>query len=103
MEALWQGIDNLASWPVLVAILIGSVGGLAIGAVPGIGPAIAIAIHTAGAIGKLFSEKSSLERIKLKTVLSGLGYLKTDDARVGLIQAVLMSRTDSFIATLSMT
>ncbi|MEO1779793.1 MAG: tripartite tricarboxylate transporter permease, partial [Pseudomonadota bacterium] len=44
MEALWQGIDNLASWPVLVAILIGSVGGLAIGAVPGIGPAIAIAI-----------------------------------------------------------
>ena len=44
MEALWQGIDNLASWPVLVAILIGSVGGVAIGAVPGIGPAIAIAI-----------------------------------------------------------
>ncbi|MEL6807056.1 MAG: tripartite tricarboxylate transporter permease, partial [Pseudomonadota bacterium] len=44
MEALWAGIDNLASWPVLAAILIGSVGGLAIGAVPGIGPAIAIAI-----------------------------------------------------------
>ncbi|MEL6618431.1 MAG: tripartite tricarboxylate transporter permease [Pseudomonadota bacterium] len=44
MEAFWQGIDNLASLPVLVAILIGSVGGLAIGAVPGIGPAIAIAI-----------------------------------------------------------
>ncbi|WP_299726897.1 tripartite tricarboxylate transporter permease [uncultured Tateyamaria sp.] len=44
MEALWTGLDNLASWPVLVAILIGSVGGLAIGAVPGIGPAIAIAI-----------------------------------------------------------
>ncbi|WP_147107558.1 tripartite tricarboxylate transporter permease [Tateyamaria sp. syn59] len=44
MEAFWIGIDNLASWPVLVAILIGSVGGLAIGAVPGIGPAIAIAI-----------------------------------------------------------
>ncbi|MFL4468795.1 tripartite tricarboxylate transporter permease [Tateyamaria armeniaca] len=44
MEAFWAGLDNLASWPVLVAILIGSVGGLAIGAVPGIGPAIAIAI-----------------------------------------------------------
>ncbi|MEP1199963.1 tripartite tricarboxylate transporter permease [Tateyamaria sp.] len=44
MEALWAGIDNLASWPVMAAILIGSVGGLAIGAVPGIGPAIAIAI-----------------------------------------------------------
>lgn len=44
MEAFWQGLDNLATLPVLVAILIGSVGGLAIGAVPGIGPAIAIAI-----------------------------------------------------------
>ncbi|MEX0365236.1 MAG: tripartite tricarboxylate transporter permease, partial [Ruegeria sp.] len=44
MEAFWVGLDNLASWPVLIAILIGSVGGLAIGAVPGIGPAIAIAI-----------------------------------------------------------
>lgn len=44
MEALWSGLDNLASLPVLAAILIGSVGGLAIGAVPGIGPAIAIAI-----------------------------------------------------------
>ncbi|WP_299704121.1 tripartite tricarboxylate transporter permease [uncultured Tateyamaria sp.] len=44
MEAFWTGLDNLASLPVLVAILIGSVGGLAIGAVPGIGPAIAIAI-----------------------------------------------------------
>jgi len=44
MEAFWAGLDNLASWPVLVAILIGSVEGLAIGAVPGIGRAIAIAI-----------------------------------------------------------
>ena len=44
MEALWQGIDLLAAGPVLGAFLFGSVGGLAIGAVPGIGPAIAIAI-----------------------------------------------------------
>ncbi len=44
MEALWLGIDNLMAPSVLVAILIGSLGGLAIGAVPGIGPAIAIAI-----------------------------------------------------------
>ena len=34
MEAFWQGIDNLASLPVLEAILIGSVGGQAIGAEP---------------------------------------------------------------------
>jgi putative tricarboxylic transport membrane protein len=44
MESFWVGLENLASWPVLVAMLIGSVGGVAIGAVPGIGPAIAIAI-----------------------------------------------------------
>lgn len=44
MEALLIGIENLTSWPVLVAMLIGSVGGVVIGAVPGIGPAIAIAI-----------------------------------------------------------
>ncbi|KNG94890.1 tripartite tricarboxylate transporter permease [Pseudaestuariivita atlantica] len=44
MEALWTGIDNIFQPGVLVAMLIGSVGGLAIGAVPGIGPAIAIAI-----------------------------------------------------------
>jgi len=44
MEALVTGISNLAELNVLVAILIGSIGGLIIGAVPGIGPAIAIAI-----------------------------------------------------------
>ena len=44
MEAFWEGLNNLMSLQVLVAILIGSIGGLAIGAVPGIGPAIAIAI-----------------------------------------------------------
>ena len=44
MDALWLGLSNLAQWQVLVAVLIGSIGGLAIGAVPGIGPAIAIAI-----------------------------------------------------------
>ena len=44
MEAFWIGLSNLMQPAVLVAILIGSVGGLAIGAVPGIGPAIAIAI-----------------------------------------------------------
>ncbi|MEM1374351.1 MAG: tripartite tricarboxylate transporter permease [Pseudomonadota bacterium] len=44
MEAFWTGLDAIAQPSVLVAILIGSLGGLAIGAVPGIGPAIAIAI-----------------------------------------------------------
>ena len=44
MEAFLTGLDSLMQPAVLIAILIGSVGGLIIGAVPGIGPAIAIAI-----------------------------------------------------------
>ena len=44
MEAFLTGFDSLMQPGVLLAIVIGSVGGLIIGAVPGIGPAIAIAI-----------------------------------------------------------
>ncbi|WP_420860617.1 tripartite tricarboxylate transporter permease [Algirhabdus cladophorae] len=44
MEAFLAGLDSLMQPAVLLAIVIGSVGGLIIGAVPGIGPAIAIAI-----------------------------------------------------------
>ncbi len=44
MESFILGWQNLMTLPVLTAILIGSVGGVIIGAVPGIGPAIAIAI-----------------------------------------------------------
>jgi len=44
MESFLLGLSNLMVPSVLFAIVIGSVGGLAIGAVPGIGPAIAIAI-----------------------------------------------------------
>ena len=44
MDAFLTGLGNLMAPAVLFAIVIGSVGGLIIGAVPGIGPAIAIAI-----------------------------------------------------------
>lgn len=44
MDAFLLGLQNLLEPQVIVAIVIGSVGGLFIGAVPGIGPAIAIAI-----------------------------------------------------------
>ena len=44
MDALITGLHNLLEPQVLLALLIGSLGGLVIGAVPGIGPAIAIAI-----------------------------------------------------------
>ena len=44
MDAFLQGLQSLMEPSVIVAIVIGSIGGLIIGAVPGIGPAIAIAI-----------------------------------------------------------
>ena len=44
LDALLLGLENLMTWPVLTALLIGAIGGLIIGAIPGIGPAIAIAI-----------------------------------------------------------
>lgn len=44
METLLLGFDILLQWQVLVALLIGSVGGAIIGALPGVGAAVAIAI-----------------------------------------------------------
>lgn len=44
MENLIAGAEMLARWDVIVALLVGSVGGVIIGAIPGVGPAVAIAI-----------------------------------------------------------
>lgn len=44
MELLLASIDVLLRWDVLVALLVGSIGGVIIGAIPGVGPAVAIAI-----------------------------------------------------------
>ena len=44
MEILLGAIETLWRWDVLVALLIGSVGGVIIGAIPGVGAAVAIAI-----------------------------------------------------------
>lgn len=44
MDALFSGIELLARWDVLAALLIGSIGGVVIGAIPGVGAAVAIAI-----------------------------------------------------------
>ncbi len=44
MDLLFSGIVILARWDVLAALLIGSVGGVIIGAIPGVGAAVAIAI-----------------------------------------------------------
>ena len=44
MDALILGLTNLLDPAVILALIVGAVGGLVIGAIPGIGPAIAIAI-----------------------------------------------------------
>ncbi|WP_269585957.1 tripartite tricarboxylate transporter permease [Roseibium sp. Sym1] len=44
MDILLSSLSMLAQWQVLVALVIGSVGGVIIGAIPGVGAAVAIAI-----------------------------------------------------------
>jgi putative tricarboxylic transport membrane protein len=44
MENLLSGLEMLARWDVILALLVGSIGGVIIGAIPGVGPAVAIAI-----------------------------------------------------------
>ena len=44
MDLLLSAIDVLARWDVVAALLVGSIGGVLIGAIPGVGPAVAIAI-----------------------------------------------------------
>lgn len=44
MDLIFSAIDVLARWDLMLALLVGAVGGVAIGAIPGVGPAVAIAI-----------------------------------------------------------
>lgn len=44
MDALLSGAELLARFDVLIALMIGAIGGVLIGAIPGVGPAVAIAI-----------------------------------------------------------
>jgi len=44
MELLLSSLELIFRWDVMMALLIGSLGGVIIGAIPGVGPAIAIAI-----------------------------------------------------------
>lgn len=44
IDSLQSGLALLFQWQVLLALLAGSVGGVIIGAIPGVGPAVAIAI-----------------------------------------------------------
>jgi putative tricarboxylic transport membrane protein len=64
MELLLASAAILARWDVLLALLVGSLGGVVIGAIPGIGPAVAIAI--------LLPATFSLDPIVGLTVLLGI-------------------------------
>lgn len=44
LATLSLAVEHLLHWQVIVALLIGSIGGVIIGAIPGVGPAVAIAI-----------------------------------------------------------
>lgn len=44
MDTLLAGAELLMRWDVIAALFIGSIGGVIIGAIPGVGPAVAIAI-----------------------------------------------------------
>lgn len=64
MDLLLSGLDILARWDVVLALLTGSVGGVLIGAIPGVGPAVAIAI--------LLPATFSMDPIVGLTVLLGI-------------------------------
>ncbi len=64
MDLLLSSIQILARWEVLAALLIGSIGGVIIGAIPGVGAAVAIAI--------LLPATFSMDPIVGLTVLLGI-------------------------------
>ncbi|WP_341861684.1 tripartite tricarboxylate transporter permease [Gymnodinialimonas sp. 57CJ19] len=64
MENILAGLEMITRWDVLVALLVGSIGGVIIGAIPGVGPAVAIAI--------LLPATFSLDPIVGLTVLLGI-------------------------------
>ncbi len=64
MELILSSLDILARWDVILALLVGSMGGVLIGAIPGVGPAVAIAI--------LLPATFSMDPIVGLTVLLGI-------------------------------
>lgn len=64
MDDLFAGLQLLAQWQVVAALLVGSIGGVIIGAIPGVGAAVAIAI--------LLPATFSMEPIVGLTMLLGI-------------------------------
>ena len=64
METFLSGVELLMRWDVVAALLVGSIGGVIIGAIPGVGAAVAIAI--------LLPATFSLDPIVGLTILLGI-------------------------------
>ena len=64
MDVFLASIEILMRWDVILALLTGAVGGVLIGAIPGVGPAVAIAI--------LLPATFSMDPIVGLTVLLGI-------------------------------
>lgn len=64
MDTILSGVELLMRWDVMAALLIGSIGGVIIGAIPGVGAAVAIAI--------LLPATFSLDPIVGLTILLGI-------------------------------
>jgi putative tricarboxylic transport membrane protein len=90
MDLLLSGFEVLARWDVLVALLVGSIGGVAIGAIPGVGPAVAIAI--------LLPATFSLDPIVGLTVLLGI---YGSSMYGGAIPAILINTPGTAVNALS--
>lgn len=90
MELIFSSIEILARWDVVAALLVGSVGGVIIGAIPGVGAAVAIAI--------LLPATFSLDPIVGLTVLLGI---YGSSMYGGAIPAILINTPGTAVNALS--
>ncbi|MCB1341160.1 MAG: tripartite tricarboxylate transporter permease [Pseudooceanicola sp.] len=90
MDLLLSAIEILMRWDVALALLVGSVGGVLIGAIPGVGPAVAIAI--------LLPATFSMDPIVGLTVLLGI---YGSSMYGGAIPAILINTPGTAVNALS--
>ncbi|MFZ2103148.1 MAG: tripartite tricarboxylate transporter permease [Oricola sp.] len=90
MDLILSSLHILARWDVVLALLVGSVGGVLIGAIPGVGPAVAIAI--------LLPATFSMDPIVGLTVLLGI---YGSSMYGGAIPAVLINTPGTAVNALS--
>lgn len=90
MELILAALDILTRWDVALALLVGSVGGVLIGAIPGVGPAVAIAI--------LLPATFSMDPIVGLTVLLGI---YGSSMYGGAIPAILINTPGTAVNALS--